>query len=173
MTKGLRGFSLLETVIAIGLVAGGALVLFGLLSPLLQAVDHHEWRRRAKSAADAVIAHLEALGIDRAIGQVVVNEADVAALGDWDERKLFVDREGERVGTFAEIAARSYERLDQACFFEAMVVRNSVSGRWDESGVMGVTLLHLELTWPAGAEDGSAVPRRDRSRLRVIMSLRR
>lgn len=173
MRQTCRGFSLIETVIVIGLVAGGVLILFGLLSPTLQTVEDHELRRRAKAAADAVIAYLESRGLDQVTEHLLVNEADLADLSAWGGHTLFVDREAERVGTLADIAARGYDRFEQAHFFEAVMVRNSASARWGESGVMGVTLFHLELTWPASSADAAVVPRRHRSRLLVTTALRR
>lgn len=168
-----RGFTLLETVLALGWVAGAVMILFGLLSPMLRMSDEQELRQRAAAAAETVEAYLEARGLDEVAEHLLLNEADIPALGDWDGHRLFVDRDAGYVGTHADIVARGYERFEQAFFFEAIAVRNSAPENAAAHGALGATLFHLELTWPAGNAEGRPVPRQHRNRLVVTTALRR
>lgn len=161
------GFTLVETVMALGIVSGGLLILLGVLSSTIQGAIDRDLRRGANDAANAVLSHLLEHGGRSFANSLLVAKDDLEGLAAWDSRKLFVDRGAEFVGTSDEIRARGYERFDQAHFFEAVLVSDTAQWRGGEANGSETTIVSIGLTWPASQPDGAPTPAQQRSRLTV------
>lgn len=167
MKQECRGFTLVETLMALGIVSGGLLILLGVLSSTIQGAIDHDFRRSANDAVDAVLSHLLEHGGRSFADNHLIAKDELEGLAAWDSRKLFIDRGGEFVGTSDEIRARGYERFDQAHFFEAVLVNDSAQWRAGAASGTESSILSVRLSWPASQPDGAPTPAHQRSRLTV------
>jgi len=168
-----EGFSLIETVLALGVFAGGILVLLGFLSPTIQAVEEHGTIGSAERAAQSVLAYLSERDFDGIALAGLVDGSDVESLPTLDDRKLLVDRLGERVGTKGDVDAWGFERSTDAQWFEAILIRSETAAPSSEALSLGAIVFVVELSWPAFHSNGTPVSRPQRQRLFVNTSLRR
>lgn len=173
MKKHCRGFSLVETLMALGVVSGGLLVLLGVLSATIQGAHEHDLRRSANEAVNAVLSHLEERGGHVVAGRLLLGEEELANLAAWDDRKLFVDRETGFVGTHDEIRSRGYDRFDQAHYFEAVLVKDTARWSRGDTGGPESVIFSIRFAWPASRSDGTPTPHGQRSRLTVRACLPR
>lgn len=172
MNRGRQAFTMVEIVMALGILSGGILVLLGMFSAALRGVNDQELRRTAGMAASKVLDRLAELGVQRGMASCLISGSERDGLSAWDGRKFFVDRNAEIVGSFEEIGMRGYERFDRAHYYEAVTVVDDAQMRSGESGQTGVCLVHIELAWPAARADGTPTPDSLRDRLVVTASIR-
>ena len=173
MKRSCLGFTLVETLMALGVVSGGLLILMGLLSSTIQGAGEHELRRTANEAVNAVLSHLEQYDNGQVLARHLIEEDELPELAAWDTRKLFVDRGGELAATSEEIRSRGYERFEQAHFFEVVLVNDTVFGRRAGTSRVEPLIFAIRLSWPATLQDGAPTPAHQRSRLTVSACLLR
>lgn len=130
------GFSLIEVIVALGILGGGLVAVMAMFAPLARVERETEERFTAGAAAMAVNGHLRALPFDDVPGTM--------------GQTFFVSRSGERFGR-----AGSPEWLghEQERFFAVVVLANeSVPG--DVTGLPWLAF-SLRVRWPVDASEGA------------------
>lgn len=159
----------MEVVLALGVFAGGVLVLMGLLSPLIRSVQELTDGSGSSMAKEAILNQLTELEWDQVRSSYLLNAADISGLHARDNRRFFVSRQGARVSKGGESDALTFD----ACYYEALLIRcESLSSPSTEAS-SGVLTFFIELSWPAMHVTGETILREQRQRRMVTTSLRR
>ncbi|MBA4136384.1 MAG: hypothetical protein C0518_03605 [Opitutus sp.] len=140
-----RSFSLIEVVIAIGVVAMGVTVVLGLMAAAVKMVGEASDRHGAERALASGVAELERLGFSAATARLTAATAEPA-----EENRFFESHDGNRSGWGGAVAA-------SARFYAVTVHRvENVSPSAGDATGRGVAVL-LRVEWPAGAAERSAI----------------
>jgi len=167
-TKDRRGFSLIEVVVAVGLVAGALVAVLGLLASLARQSDEAGDLLRAARLPEAVAVELQALVTQRGLGAVA---SSVALNGrDGQTLRLVAARDGTQVREWRE--GESPEREQ----FFLIELRRFPSGPLAFAPEAPVLPLQAEVSWPLrvpGPEGaGTVVPADQRRRLEFSLAVR-
>lgn len=167
-----RGFSLVEVIVAIGLLGGTGVLIGGLLLPLLAEVRMmREWKT-AERAADSVLARAEQDGFERVRRDKTLSAPPTDALDSLDAHLWWVDRSGGELREASGLEAMSGAARHAAGFFEVALVRDADLSPDESADSLGVWVFSVRVSWPAFLEDGRPNARDRRSTIEFRGSLR-
>lgn len=144
MRKTLAAFSLVEVVVALGMIAVTMTALLGLLSALQSQGNDSDERSRSLTAASAAAAFLRSAGFNETVSHAVSPGA-TASTG----QRIYLGRDLVKTGWDADVPTS--ER-----FYAVTIERItdiSPAGSDFAAGFIAVT---LRVEWPAAALDGSS-----------------
>lgn len=144
MRKTLAAFSLVEVVVALGVIAMTMTALLGLLAVLQSQSNDSDERFRSLSAANAAAAFLRSAGFSETVSHVVSPGGTATT-----DQRIYLGRDLVKTGWEADVPTS--ER-----FYAVTIERItdiSPAGSDFAAGFIAVT---LRVEWPAAALDGSA-----------------
>jgi type II secretory pathway pseudopilin PulG len=156
------GFSLIEVVFAIGLLAVGILSVIGFFPVMEKTIAGSSETDAAVQIVAPLIAQLQSLPFDTVLaclktsGQVQSEDNDPSYNPAQDVQLFYANRSGERIGRRGDAA---WGGTAAGRFFEITLIRNedlSPTGSDDLAPWMGFT---IRLRWPLFFADTPADPR--------------
>jgi len=159
MRGAVRGFSLLEVVVAIGVFALGIIVVIGLFAPLARSVGANADAEAATNIADVIKAELmQRVRRAQSFAPVAAILKDAEALdreattdSRGDAQLLFASRDGSKIG---EYGAAVWNGTDREKFFEITLSRNGAFSPPGDDGKAAVLVFTARIRWPALVADG-------------------
>lgn len=154
LPAGRRAFSLVEIVVAVGILAAGLAAVIALFAPVSNAVRTNQDAEAAARAGEAVITYLKGLRWTQARTFIKTDaqfSSQLTAEGrgtydpSRDNQALFVNRAGTVIGTYNEAIWRG-EHGEQ--YFEVAVVRNErISPAAADGGASTIAFI-VRVRWP-------------------------
>lgn len=138
-----HGFSLVEVVIAIGVLATGLVAVLGLMAATTRMIGDAADRHGAERALADSVAELERLGFNAATGRLTSSDPPN------ESEHFFESRDGRQMGWGAAVA--NTERFYAVAVYRLENVSPSAS---DATG-RGVAVM-LRVEWPANAAERSS-----------------
>jgi prepilin-type N-terminal cleavage/methylation domain-containing protein len=177
-----RGFSLIEVVVAVGIFSVAITIVIGLLAPTVKSVASTLDNNAANRLATAINAKLTSLGFTAVVtgdtattvaGGLLITLAAAADINDDTQttKYLYASKAGDKIGLAIDpiwttgLSANTSPNADK--FFEIMLVRNTalspnVAPNLDTNA--GAVAFTVRITWPAYLPDGNGpTPRVSRS----------
>lgn len=152
--RGKGGFSLVEIVVAVGILALGLAAVLALFAPVSNAVRANQDSEVAARAAEAVVTYLKGLQWNQArtfiktdaqFNTQLTNEGRGTYDPSRDSQALFVNRAGTVIGTYNETIWRG-EHGEQ--YFEVAVVRNERISPASQDGSASTIAFMVRVRWP-------------------------
>ena len=141
MTREPRAFTLIEVVLALGVLAGTVTALLGLLAVWQRQSTEAEERARAGEAATAAGVSIGRGDFDRVVSRIVA-PGEAAS----EEQRLYLSRDLVRAGWSADMAR---EERFYAVSFERLT---DISAPGGEAGA-GYVAVTFRVEWPASLLD--------------------
>ncbi|MBI2510736.1 MAG: prepilin-type N-terminal cleavage/methylation domain-containing protein [Opitutae bacterium] len=135
-----RGFSLIEVVIAIGVLAVGLTAVLGLMAGAAKMIAIANDRRDAERALADGIAELERLGFAAAAAKVTAERATSA-----EDARFYLSRDGTKTGWGSALAAQ-----DRHYVVTVFRVENLSPPSADATGAGLAVQVRVE--WPANVD---------------------
>ncbi|MFO1446722.1 MAG: prepilin-type N-terminal cleavage/methylation domain-containing protein [Opitutaceae bacterium] len=164
-----RGFTLVESLIALSLAAGGLALAASLLAALVSQSRRADENRAAGVALQTVEAHLKSLVPETWCPDPVQEEGWGVAADRLRRQRWRVDRSGLRPigeGDGAETWASA--QPESAAFFEVAVIPCGPDGRQDPVLGGGVVPCAIQVSWPVWDGRGRLITDERRNRRLVL-----
>lgn len=167
-----RGFSLLEVVAAIGILAIGIVTVLGLFAPLTKSVTRNNETEAAAHVIDALIERLQSLPFDQVAGNLKTSAEILAddARPDYnpnDTRRetkvFFASLAGDKMGQASDPVWTdpvTRRPSDREKFFEIALIRNATLSPAANDPAAPWLAFNVRVRWPAflPTAGGAAVP---------------
>lgn len=155
------GFSLVEVVVAVGILAAAIVAVLGLLAPTGTSIAEVRDADDATRVISAVQAQLQTAGYRATLGWLEAGDA------------VFATRDGSRLAPGEAAEWTSLSGGDGAKFFEIHLLRNETLSRKEDDDTAGFLAFNVRVRWPAYLPDGTPFSDAQKSVMLVPMAVTR